>query len=851
MGIRVARGVFTSPASPNSAFDVTGVNDGSDFTGKILFLYTTMQTANGVAGAHMTCCRGIAMSSSDRIAVSWSSRDNAANMVINAGQDTSKCLVGYDPVDDSQDLVADFVSWSSGSFRLNVSVATGITGVKVEWVVFGGDIEGKLLACAARTTNGSQDYTSSGFGTPTGCMVLHGLKSTTASVVHGRATSNVSFGYCGGDLSQGYVANASEDTPTQSDTRRSEKSDKCFCMLSITGDTIVQEGDVTALITDGITVNWSTTDGTADYHHVLLLKGVKVACETAAARSGTGDQDITGFGFNPKIEFFENIQTTSAGVTTAAQMGFGAWLSSSSRFHIWTSDQDAQGNAVSDRELAEDRCISIRNSAGTLVSQADFVSQISDGCRINWSLNGTTGTRMLVVGFGDAGVQRDLAANLTATADLAAAAKADRNMAANLTATADLAAAAKADRPLQAALTATADLAAALKADRTLSAALTATADLAALLAADRPLAANLVATADLAAVLTVRGAIMLAANLTATADILANIQADRNLAANLVATADLLADADADRPLAASLSSTADLAAFLRADRPLAASLVSTADLAAALQADRLLAAALTATADLAAFLRSERGLAAALTATADLAAMARADRRLAAFLQATADLQAEVSVLGTVTLAANLVATADLQADLEADRRLAAVLQADANLAADLEADRGLAASLTATADLLARLEATRPLAAALTATADLQATIARVRDVVLQAALLATADIAARLEALRPLAASLQADANLAARLEAHRDLQAALVATADLLAACNADRALQAFLLATADFTATASLLEIFVAGAPTAHILPSRRNLVLETERKMVLVTTRRGILVEE
>lgn len=398
MGIRVARGSFDSPSSPNSAFDVTGVNDGSDFTGKILFLYCVLRTANGVAGAHMTAARGIALSSSERLAVSWVAQDAAPTMVVYAGNVTTQCLSVYDPADGSKDVECDFVSWSSGGFRLNFG--TAVASYKVHWVVLGGDVEGKLIECAARTTNGTQNYTSSGFGVPTGAVIVHGCKSTTASVALARRTSNFAWGYCGSDLSQGYIATASEDTPTQSDTRRSQQLDKCFCMLSETTDSIVQEASITAFITDGIATDWNATDGTADIHHVLLLKNIACGCETAVPRTGTGTQDITGFGFNPLMAFHEQIQGTSLGVQTAGQCIFGAWFSSSSRFYFWLSDQDGVGTSVTDREMDDTHAFTVRGSTGTLVTQADFNGLIADGVQINWTTNDNATRRILVFAVG-------------------------------------------------------------------------------------------------------------------------------------------------------------------------------------------------------------------------------------------------------------------------------------------------------------------------------------------------------------------------------------------------------------------------------------------------------------------
>ena len=89
---------------PDSAFDVTGVNDGSDFTGKVVFLWCSLQSANGLASTGQTMARGIAISSSSRRAWSWVSQDAAGTAVVYGGNVDNVCLSVYDPADGSKDV---------------------------------------------------------------------------------------------------------------------------------------------------------------------------------------------------------------------------------------------------------------------------------------------------------------------------------------------------------------------------------------------------------------------------------------------------------------------------------------------------------------------------------------------------------------------------------------------------------------------------------------------------------------------------------------------------------------------------------------------------------------------------
>ena len=134
---------------------------------------------------------------------------------------------------------------------------------------------------------------------------------------------------------------------------------------------------------NAITGNWLGTPAT-----------VSVKAGSFQGSGSTGNQSITGVGFQPKVVLFRYNMATSTGSAADSVIGFGVGISSSDR----RTSGDYSNNNVSTSSHAawnQDTYV-IYTPSGS--SKADFVSMDSDGFTINWATSGSMLVEYLALG---------------------------------------------------------------------------------------------------------------------------------------------------------------------------------------------------------------------------------------------------------------------------------------------------------------------------------------------------------------------------------------------------------------------------------------------------------------------
>jgi len=106
-----------------------------------------------------------------------------------------------------------------------------------------------------------------------------------------------------------------------------------------------------------------------------------------AANTSTGNQSVTGLGFQPKVVLFWATRNTAHGFLAATiQQMFGVAVSSTQRWVYVGASDNAAASSNAGRASFNTQCIRIlSDGTPTLDAVADFVSQDSDGFTINWS----------------------------------------------------------------------------------------------------------------------------------------------------------------------------------------------------------------------------------------------------------------------------------------------------------------------------------------------------------------------------------------------------------------------------------------------------------------------------------
>ncbi len=133
--------------------------------------------------------------------------------------------------------------------------------------------------------------------------------------------------------------------------------------------------------------------------------------------STTGNQSITGVGFQPKLVLFWEMGQSADGSTAGYQWCIGAASSSSSRFYSAVSFQDNQASPVSVRRYTVTDCVGIvQIGAATVSSEADFVSMDADGFTINWTTCDATAHIVNYLALGGSDITNIAIGTITASA---------------------------------------------------------------------------------------------------------------------------------------------------------------------------------------------------------------------------------------------------------------------------------------------------------------------------------------------------------------------------------------------------------------------------------------------------
>lgn len=132
-----------------------------------------------------------------------------------------------------------------------------------------------------------------------------------------------------------------------------------------------------------ITGNWGGGGGT------LLAKA-----GSFAGSGSTGNQSITGIGFQPKVVLFQYNMATSDGSHADSVIGFGVGISASDR--RVSGDYSVNNSSTSNHAAWNQTAYCIYTPSGS--SRADFVSMDADGFTINWVSSGAMLVQYLALG---------------------------------------------------------------------------------------------------------------------------------------------------------------------------------------------------------------------------------------------------------------------------------------------------------------------------------------------------------------------------------------------------------------------------------------------------------------------
>ncbi len=208
------------------------------------------------------------------------------------------------------------------------------------------------------------------------------------------AMQSTGFGFATGTANERAVAIAEDDAAGTSNAGSWKSATNMILMLSSGTPTLAAKAELTSFNTDGFTINWTTNEARADIIHYIALGGdglTNVLASTFNLATGTGNQAVTGVGFQPDFVLFL-FGGTAAGANDAAiafaQLSLGIAQSSTSEGAVVVATRDADtANSRKRSQQRTDASILLLTNAAPPAQDAiaDFVSMGVDGFTVNKS----------------------------------------------------------------------------------------------------------------------------------------------------------------------------------------------------------------------------------------------------------------------------------------------------------------------------------------------------------------------------------------------------------------------------------------------------------------------------------
>jgi len=194
--------------------------------------------------------------------------------------------------------------------------------ILLAWCVLSGPALAAPLAVVqqpSRTTPGTQDFTSAGFGQPVAAMCAVGLNTTLGTAA---AHTGVGIGFTDGTRNVSLYQRA-EDAVTTTNTRRRGNATDVLHVVDNT-NTVVMRVQFSSWITDGVRLNYSVAPGSAYRVACTLFGGpiaqayAGVASTPSAINTGT---PVTAPAFRPDVVLVINNDAQAFNDISASNLG--------------------------------------------------------------------------------------------------------------------------------------------------------------------------------------------------------------------------------------------------------------------------------------------------------------------------------------------------------------------------------------------------------------------------------------------------------------------------------------------------------------------------------------------------
>lgn len=402
MALSTKAGQFTTPSSTGNN-SITGLG----FQPELVFFFGNDNTSDTWLDDYVFYF-GVAGDSSNQACIEVFSDDGVTTSNVASRYDKANCFGSINVAATSQTRGA-FVSMDADGFTINWTTASA-TQRKVNYIALGGDITGvKIQRFDQKTSSGSQSVTGVGFE-PDMVMIFQSRVTTNNPPSGASVNSFPRLGFATSSSAEGYVANRIRDgLATGSDTARAQKIDAVTGHIQSTTETISNEAEFTSMDADGFTLNWTTVDGSAYRMLYVAVAGGQWYSGNFARSGSTGDQSVTGVGFQPTGLLLAHNSLGTTGAVAHARLHVGA-TDGTNEYTVFAGDEDALSTTDNINDLDSTKMLkSMTEGTPSTEWTADIVSLDSDGFTLNAATSDADTEEILYLAFGsNAGGVSDL-----------------------------------------------------------------------------------------------------------------------------------------------------------------------------------------------------------------------------------------------------------------------------------------------------------------------------------------------------------------------------------------------------------------------------------------------------------
>lgn len=247
----------------------------------------------------------------------------------------------------------------------------------------GTGVEAKANQLTGPAATGNNATTDPGIQ-PKALFIWNGLQTATGAI----ADAQFNLGVASSTTTETAGGYNSDDNVATSDAVRITNTARLINSTAAGTATNNLVADLTSFDFTGFTMNWSTLSTTSPLYNYLVIGGQDITAVKSgsfAANTTTGNQAITGVGFQPDVVFlFATLQSTSAASNNNSQYGFGVMDKNGGQWSVSQKAQNTVNPANTNRAFSNAAALVLtQTAADNFAHKVSFVSMDTDGFTVS------------------------------------------------------------------------------------------------------------------------------------------------------------------------------------------------------------------------------------------------------------------------------------------------------------------------------------------------------------------------------------------------------------------------------------------------------------------------------------